>query len=96
MFTFGLCGSNMISLALEPLGRVAGTAASVFGFLQSTGSGLLGTHIGQQYDGTVLPISLAFLGIGVTMLGFSLLAENGRLFALPGRDGAGAGSAPAE
>jgi len=83
MLMFGLCGSNMTSLAMEPLGRVAGTASSVFGFLQSVGSALVGTYIGQQYDGTVLPLTLGFLGIGIAMLAFALLAEKGRLFAAP-------------
>ena len=34
-FVFGWAASNMNSLSMEPLGAVAGTAASVFGFIQT-------------------------------------------------------------
>ena len=44
-FVFGWAASNMNSLSMEPLGAVAGTAASVFGFIQTVGA-LLGTMIG--------------------------------------------------
>ena len=42
----------MNSLSMEPLGAVAGTAASVFGFIQTVGGALLGTMIGpvQRHD----------------------------------------------
>ena len=45
-FVFGWAASNMNSLSMEPLGAVAGTAASVFGFIQTVGGALLGTMIG--------------------------------------------------
>ena len=40
-FVFGWAASNMNSLSMEPLGAVAGTAASVFGFIQTVGGALL-------------------------------------------------------
>lgn len=80
MFCFGLCGSNMNSMAMEPLGKVAGTAASVFGFLQTTGGALIGTLIGQGYDGTVRPIAAGFFICGLGAVGMALFAERGRLF----------------
>ncbi len=80
MFLFGLTGTNFNSLAMEPLGKVAGTAASVFGFMQTAGGALLGTLIGQSYDGTVLPIALGYLVFGAISLVFVLIAENGTLF----------------
>ena len=42
-FIFGWAASNMNSLSMEPLGAVAGTAAAVFGFIQTVGGALLGT-----------------------------------------------------
>ena len=36
-FVFALGSSNMNSLSMEPLGQVAGTAAAVFGFMQTVG-----------------------------------------------------------
>jgi len=80
MFLFGLTGTNFNSLAMEPLGNVAGTAASVFGFMQTAGGALLGTIIGQSYNGTVLPIAFGYLVFGSISLVFVLIAENGTLF----------------
>jgi len=80
MFLFGLTGTNFNSLAMEPLGRVAGTAASVFGFMQTAGGAMLGTIIGQSYNGTVLPIALGYLVFGSIAVGLVLIAENGTLF----------------
>ena len=37
-FVFGWAASNMNSLSMEPLGAVAGTTASVFGFIQTVGA----------------------------------------------------------
>ena len=36
-FMFGWASSNMNALSMEPLGAVAGTASSVFGFIQTVG-----------------------------------------------------------
>ena len=55
MFMFGWAASNMNSLSLQPLGAVAGTAASVFGFIQTVGGALMGGFVGQQFNGTVSP-----------------------------------------
>ena len=77
---FGWCASNMNSLSMEPLGAVAGTASSVFGFTQTVGGALLGTYIGQHFDGTVTPVALGYLAMGLIALGSVLIAEKGRLF----------------
>lgn len=80
MFLFGLMGTNFNSLSMEPLGRVAGTAASVFGFMQTVGGALLGTFIGQAYNGSVLPIALGYVILGSISMCFVLVAEKGKLF----------------
>jgi MFS transporter, DHA1 family, multidrug resistance protein len=77
---FGWQASNMNSLAMEPLGAVAGTAASVFGFFQTVGGALLGTIIGQQFDGTLLPNAAGYVIMGLMVLACVLIAENGKLF----------------
>lgn len=79
-FFFGWAASNMNSLSMEPLGQVAGTAASVFGFTQTVGGALIGTYIGQHYNGTLLPNALGYAGMGVAVLTCVLIAEKGRLF----------------
>ncbi|MBZ0124270.1 MAG: hypothetical protein K8F31_10330, partial [Roseovarius sp.] len=80
MFTFGWAASNMNSLSMEPLGAVAGTASSVFGFIQTVGGALLGTVIGQAFDGTLVPVSGGYFVMGALALGAILVAENGKLF----------------
>ena len=79
-FVFGWAASNMNSLSMEPLGNVAGTAASVFGFTQTVGGALIGTFIGQHYNGTLLPNALGYASMGAVVLGCVLIAEKGRLF----------------
>ncbi|HEV7278309.1 MAG TPA: multidrug effflux MFS transporter [Devosiaceae bacterium] len=80
MFMFGWAAANMNSLSMEPLGAVAGTASSVFGFIQTVGGALLGTFIGQQFDGTITPIASGYLMLGALALTSVLIAEGGKLF----------------
>ena len=40
----------------------------------------LGLYVGQQYDGSVLPLVAGFAGFGVLGLGIVLVTERGRLF----------------
>lgn len=80
MFTVGWSSSNFNSLSMEPLGTVAGTASSVFGFIQTVGGAILGTWIGQHFDMTVRPVAAGFLLTGLAALVCCLIAEKGRLF----------------
>jgi DHA1 family bicyclomycin/chloramphenicol resistance-like MFS transporter len=80
MFMFGWAASNMNSLSLQPLGAVAGTASSVFGFIQTIGGALLGGFVGQQFNGTVIPTVAGYFVLGLLALACVLVAERGRLF----------------
>jgi DHA1 family bicyclomycin/chloramphenicol resistance-like MFS transporter len=82
---FGNAASNMNSLSMEPLGAVAGTAASVFGFMQTVGGAVLGTYIGQHFNGTLTPNATGYVVMGVLVLCCVLIAEKGRLFGV-GKD----------
>lgn len=79
-FVFGWASSNMNSLAMEPLGNVAGTAAAVFGFMQTVGGAVIGTLIGQQFNGTLTPNAAAYAILGTLVLISVLIAEKGKLF----------------
>nr|AIA17964.1 Methyltransferase domain protein [uncultured bacterium] len=79
-FMFGFMASNMNSLSMEPLGKVAGTAAAVFGFTQTVGGALIGTYIGQHLNGTLTPNALGYVVVGALVLGCALIAERGKLF----------------
>ena len=80
MFLFGWISSNFNSLAMEPLGHVAGTASSVLGFTTTIGGAALGAMIGQAYDGTALPLVMGYCALSIIGLGFVLIAEKGQLF----------------
>jgi DHA1 family bicyclomycin/chloramphenicol resistance-like MFS transporter len=90
-FVFSWATSNMNALSMEPLGAVAGTAAAVFGFSQTVGGAMLGTFIGQQFNGTLTPNAAGYVAMGVLVLGAALAAEKGRLFGI----GTDYGHAPA-
>ncbi len=80
MFQFGWIGANFNSLAMEPLGHVAGTASSVLGFMSTVGGAAIGAVIGQAFDGTALPLIAGFSTVSLIGLVFVLIAEKGRLF----------------
>lgn len=54
MFAFGLMFANFTSLAMEPQGKIAGTASSLYGSITTLLGIGIGTTIGQSYDGTLL------------------------------------------
>jgi len=80
MLMFGWIGSNFNSVAMEPLGHLAGTASSVQGFTQTVGGGVIGAIIGQLFDGTTTPLAAGFCTVSVVALVFVLLGERGKLF----------------
>jgi DHA1 family bicyclomycin/chloramphenicol resistance-like MFS transporter len=80
MFCFGFIAGNFGSMAMEPMGHIAGTASSAQGFISSIGGALLGFAIGQQFDGTTVPMTVGFVLLGVAALALVLAAEKGRLF----------------
>ena len=61
-FCIGVLFGNLNSLAMEPLGHIAGVGAAVIGSLSTLITVLLGTMIGQSYNGTVLPL---ITGLGI-------------------------------
>jgi DHA1 family bicyclomycin/chloramphenicol resistance-like MFS transporter len=67
-FCIGILFGNLNALAMEPLGHIAGVGAAVVGSLSILISLLLGTLIGQSYDGTILPLVGGFAILSVTSL----------------------------
>jgi DHA1 family bicyclomycin/chloramphenicol resistance-like MFS transporter len=80
MFCFGLSVSNFGAMAMEPLADVAGTAASLQGFVTTVGGALIGFWIGQHFDGTTIPMTAGFALAGVGGLIIVFATEGGRLF----------------
>ncbi len=77
---YGLCGSNFGSLAMEPMGHIAGTAASIQGFVSTMIGTCIGLVIGQSFQGTTLPLTLGWELGGLAALAIVLWIERGRLF----------------
>jgi DHA1 family bicyclomycin/chloramphenicol resistance-like MFS transporter len=69
--TFFCCGilfGNYNAMAMEPVGHIAGMAAAISGTLSSLVAIGIGTWIGQQYDGTIMPLVYAFLSMGLVAM----------------------------
>jgi DHA1 family bicyclomycin/chloramphenicol resistance-like MFS transporter len=71
-FCIGILFGNQNSLAMEPLGHLAGIGAAIVGSFSTLIQIPLGTTIGRSYNGTVLPL---IIGIAL-MAGSSILAVN--------------------
>jgi DHA1 family bicyclomycin/chloramphenicol resistance-like MFS transporter len=80
MFCFGLMMGNFGAMAMETLGRVAGSAASIQGFVSTLAAALIGLFIGQRFNGTLVPLTLGFLVCSGLALAMVVWAERGRLF----------------
>ena len=71
-FCIGILFGNLNSIAMEPLGHVAGTAAAAIGTFTTLVAVVLGFIIGQVYDGSLLPMALGF--VSLTTFSFFLTA----------------------
>ncbi len=80
LFCFGMIAGNFASIAMEPLGRVAGTGSSVYGSITMAVGSTLGFLIGQQFDGTAIPLTLGYTICGLLALGCVFVTERGTLF----------------
>ncbi|NNC74464.1 MAG: multidrug effflux MFS transporter [Acidimicrobiia bacterium] len=80
MASHGLFIPNARSIAILPLGQVAGTASAVIGSFSLLGASIIGTITDGLFDGTVVPmISTFFLGsLGALII--IIVTERGRLF----------------
>lgn len=77
-FVNGMIFGNYNAMAMEPMGRIAGMAAAVSGALSTLIAVVCGGFAGRQYDGTLYPMAIAFLGFGAIAWIFSEYAERGR------------------
>ena len=78
-YAFGLMMSNFNAIGMQPMGHVAGTAASLGGFYATGAGATFGWLIAGQFDGTVRPIAIGFLVLGLATLAAIVWTE--------GRDG---------
>lgn len=67
-FCFGVLFGGFSTLAVQPLGHIAGVATSVISSLQTLLSAVVGGVIGWCYNGTVLPLVGGFFFCGAASL----------------------------
>jgi DHA1 family bicyclomycin/chloramphenicol resistance-like MFS transporter len=77
-FMVGILFGNLNSLAMEPLGHVAGVGAAVVGSLASFISIPLGTWVAQAFDGTVLPLVGGYALLSMVSIGIMWWADAGK------------------
>jgi DHA1 family bicyclomycin/chloramphenicol resistance-like MFS transporter len=80
MYCMGLMIGNFNTMAMEPMGPVAGIAASLQGAISSVGGALVGASIGHFFDGTTVPLTIGAVLCGLVTLGLVLIAESGKMF----------------
>ncbi len=77
---FGMMASNFNALAMEPVGRVAGSASALFGAVTATGGAVLGALIARAFDGTATPFAIGLAVAGAATMLSVLWTERGKLF----------------
>ncbi|MGJ8626514.1 MAG: multidrug effflux MFS transporter [Sulfitobacter sp.] len=76
-FQAGLTLGNLNAIAMEPMGHIAGMAASVTGAFSTVIAALIVAPIGAMFDGTIQPLVSAILVMATA--GFMLMVHMGRI-----------------
>lgn len=71
-FMAGLSIGNLNAIAMEPLGHIAGLAASLIGAIATVAAVVLAIPVGLMFDGTPLPLAAAMCVEAVLALGLML------------------------
>ena len=77
---FGMLGANFSAIAMESQGDRAGTASALYGFFTTAVSSVFGYFVSSQFNGSVNPILIGFIFLGVSSLITVIITENGLLF----------------
>lgn len=78
LFCVGVLFGNLNSMAMEPLGHIAGIGSAIVGSVSTFVAVAIGTIIGLRYDGTILPIIYGFIGSGGLSLILIFSVESSR------------------
>ena len=75
-FSLGFIWGNLRSIAMEPIGHIAGIGAAITGFISTMLSVPIATYIGSFVDTTVLPlfVGLAICGL-VSLIIFAVFRQ---------------------
>jgi DHA1 family bicyclomycin/chloramphenicol resistance-like MFS transporter len=77
---FGLAVSNFGAIAMQPMGEIAGSAASVQGVITTIGGALIGSAIGHQWTSSVTFLPAGSFACGLVALVCVLFAEKAQMF----------------
>ena len=76
-FMAGVTLGNLNAIAMEPMGHIAGMAASVIGSISTILAAGIAAPVGLLFDGSVTPLTTGVLAMCV--LGFGLMVYMGRI-----------------
>ncbi len=76
-FMAGMTMGNLNAIAMEPMGHIAGMAASVIGAVSTVLAAAIAAPIGLLFDGSLAPLTTGILVMSVT--GFGLMLHMGRI-----------------
>ncbi|WP_170557052.1 multidrug effflux MFS transporter [Ruegeria atlantica] len=76
-FMAGMTMGNLNAIAMEPMGHIAGMAASVIGAISTVFAAAIAAPIGQLFDGSIIPLAVGILTMSI--LGFGLMLHMGRI-----------------
>ena len=76
----GLLIPNFNTIAMLPMGHIAGTASAVIGTVSLTGGAVMGSVIDARIGTSVEPLAIGFAVMGAVALSLVVWAERGRLF----------------
>ncbi|WP_238705050.1 multidrug effflux MFS transporter [Parasedimentitalea marina] len=76
-FMVGMTLGNLNAMAMEPMGHIAGMAASVIGAISTVFGAIIAAPIGLLFDGSLLPLSVGILTMISTA--FLLMLRMGRV-----------------
>ena len=77
-FSFGMMFGNLNSIAMEPLGHIAGIASAVIGSVSTAITVVVGSLIGQSYNDTLIPLATGFLILNAISLAAMLWEQKTR------------------
>lgn len=76
-FMAGTTLGNLNAIAMEPMGHIAGMAASVIGAISTVLAAVIVAPIGLLFDGSLLPLAIGILAM--VLAGYALMLHMGRI-----------------
>ena len=68
-FMMGMTIGNLNAIAMEPMGHIAGMAASVMGAVSTVLAAAIAAPLGLAFDGTPLPLSVGIFSLAIVAYG---------------------------